>query len=90
MLISNILSIFLRWLRSRGLLSLPFGFTYILLILSYTVEIAIFYFLSSSGTPGRDAHGNVVKPPSVDLANPGYFVEWVFDVLYITCECLGL
>ncbi|KAL5530640.1 hypothetical protein ACEPAF_6898 [Sanghuangporus sanghuang] len=87
MVISNALSILLRLLRSRGIFSLPFGIVYILLVLSYFVEVFIFYFLLKSGTPVRDAKGNVVRPPSVELANPGYFCEWLFDVLYITWAC---
>ena len=81
-------SILARFFRSRGIFSLPFGVVYFFLVLSYIVEVVIFRFLVNSGTPTRDANGNVVRPPSVDLANPGYVCEWMFDVLYITCAYL--
>ncbi|PAV20707.1 hypothetical protein PNOK_0333400 [Pyrrhoderma noxium] len=86
MIVSNVLSILLRWLRGRGIFSLSFGFVYFFLLMSYVVETLVYYFLSSSGTPKRDASGNM-RPASVDLANPGYFCEWMFDVLYITWAC---
>lgn len=86
MLASNALSILLRWLRGRGIFSLPFGIAYFFLVVSYIGEVLVYYILSSAGTPTRDASGNVVRPPSVDLASPGYFYEWMFDVLYVTCE----
>ncbi|EJD01065.1 putative opsin, partial [Fomitiporia mediterranea MF3/22] len=87
MLISNTLSILLRWFHQRGIFTLPFGIAYIFLWISYAVEIFIYYFLSSSGKPTYDANGNLLKSPSVDLANPGFVCEWMFDVLYITWAC---
>ena len=84
MAISNALSVLLRFLRSRGIFSLPFGIVYILLVSSYLLELLLFYLLAKVGAPSRDASGNVVK--SSTLASPGTFYEWMFDVLYITCK----
>ena len=86
MLIANTLSILLRWFRHRGIFSLSFGKTYILLLFSYPIEAFLYYSLSGVGKPVRDASGIVLRAPSVDLSNPGYVYEGMFDVLYITCE----
>lgn len=85
MAVSTLLSIFLRWWRHRGILSLPFGFAYVFMVLSYIVSFMTYSFLANAGKSTRDAAGNL-KPPSVDLSNPGMICEWIFDVLYITCK----
>ena len=58
----------------------------------------IFYFLSLGlsqflyqhlkklGTPRRDSTGNLVSPGD-DLNQPG-MTEWIFDILYISCESI--
>ncbi|KAH8113403.1 hypothetical protein DFH11DRAFT_341836 [Phellopilus nigrolimitatus] len=86
MLASNALSILVRWWRRRGVFSLHFGAAFLCVVASYAAEALVYYFLSSSGRPSRDAAGNV-RPPSVDLANPGFVCEWMFDLLYITWAC---
>ncbi|KAI5117501.1 hypothetical protein M0805_009670 [Coniferiporia weirii] len=86
MAVSNALSVLLRWWRHRGIFSLHFGIAYFFLVVSYIIEGLAYSFLVNAGKPTKDASGNV-KPASVDLANPGYFCEWVFDILYITWAC---
>lgn len=88
MVIANVLSVPLRWFRSRGIFSLSFGRVYILILVSYSLEAFLYFFLSSLGEPVKDEEGIVVKAPSVDLTSPGYVYEWMFDVLYITCQYL--
>ncbi len=39
------------------------------------------------GTPRRDSTGNLVSPGD-DLNQPG-MTEWMFDILYISCESIG-
>jgi hypothetical protein len=44
----------------------------------------LYQYLKRMGTPRRDSTGNLVSPGD-DLNQPG-MTEWIFDVLYISCE----
>ncbi|THH11546.1 hypothetical protein EW145_g605 [Phellinidium pouzarii] len=83
---ANVLSIFLRWWRRRGIFTLPFGVAYFFMVVSYVVEGFAYSFLTNAGKSTTDSTGTV-RPASIDLANPGYFIEWVFDILYVTWAC---
>lgn len=85
MAISTMLSMLLRWWRRRGLFSLGFSFANITMCLSYIVGTMAYSFLANAGRPIQDSAGNV-RPSGVDLSNPGMIYEWIFDLLYITCE----
>jgi SRP-independent targeting protein 2/TMEM208 len=44
----------------------------------------LYQYLKKTGTPKRDPTGNLVSPGD-DLNHPG-MTEWIFDILYISCE----
>lgn len=44
----------------------------------------LYRHLKKMGTPRRDSTGNVLSPGD-DLNQPG-MTEWIFDILYISCE----
>jgi hypothetical protein len=57
----------------------------------YFISVALSHFLykhlKKMGTPRRDSAGNLVSPGD-DLNQPG-MTEWIFDILYISCEFIN-
>jgi SRP-independent targeting protein 2/TMEM208 len=52
--------------------------------LSLALSQFLYQYLRKSGTPRRDETGNLVFSGD-DLNHPG-MTEWIFDILYISCE----
>ena len=52
--------------------------------LSLALSQFLYQHLKKLGTPRRDSTGNLVSPGD-DLNQPG-ITEWMFDILYISCE----
>jgi SRP-independent targeting protein 2/TMEM208 len=54
----------------------------------YCIALALsqflYQYLKKMGTPKRDSAGNLLSPGD-DLNHPG-MTEWIFDILYISCE----
>ena len=57
-------------------------------IVLYCASVALSHFLyqhlKKMGTPRRDSTGNLMFSGD-DLNQPG-MTEWIFDILYISCE----
>ena len=54
--------------------------------LSLALSQFLYRHLKKLGTPKRDSTGNLVSSGD-DLNQPG-MTEWMFDILYISCECI--
>jgi len=56
----------------------------VLYCISAALSQFLYRYLKKMGTPRRDSTGGLVSPGD-DLNQPG-MTEWIFDVLYISCE----
>lgn len=59
---------------------------FIFYCLSLALSQFLYRHLKKLGTPKRDSAGNLVSSGD-DLNQPG-MTEWMFDILYISCECI--
>jgi hypothetical protein len=59
----------------------------VLYCISAALSQFLYRYLKKMGTPRRDSTGGLVSPGD-DLNQPG-MTEWIFDVLYISCELVN-
>lgn len=86
MLVTTVISLLVRMLFQRGALS-PKRFSFWVYVLSLGPSVFLARYLERIGSPRHDPTTGTLISSGEDLGRPG-IIEWCFDVVYITCECI--